>query len=146
MVQRVNPYEEGHPIKQEITEAKDTNSCTVVALSCVTGNSWKACDGYLRKYGRRYRKGMLRKQQEEAFKGLTKFVTKESPYNSSNRITIGQFLKKHPKGKFYCCVRGHAFAIIDGVLYDHSERLRRQITFAYRFYTLEEVANLRREV
>ena len=146
MVQRINPYEDDHPIKQEIVAARDTNSCTVVTLACVTGNSWKQCDRYLRKYGRRYRKGMLRGQQEEAFKGLTKFITKESPYNSNNRITIGQFVKKHPVGKFYCCVRGHAFAIIDGVLYDHSDKLRRQITFAYRFYTLAEVDNMRRGV
>ena len=144
MVQRIDPYEDGHPIKEEIKAAKDTNSCTVVTLSCVTGNTWEQCNQYLRKYGRRYRKGMFRHQQEEAFKGFTKFVVKESPYSNSNRITIGQFVKKHPVGKFYCCSRGHAFAIIDGVLYDHSDKLRRQITFAYRFYTLEEVEHLRK--
>jgi len=142
----VNPYEDGHPIKEEIKFAKDTNSCTVVALACVTGNTWSECNQYLSKYGRRYRKGMTRQMQENAFKGFTKFVVKNSPYTYKNRITIGQFIKKHPIGKFYCCVRGHAFAIIDGVLYDHSEKLRRQITFSYRFYTLDEVDKLRRGV
>ena len=144
MVQRVDPYEDGHPIREEVKAAVDYNSCTVVTLSCVTGNTWKQCSQYLKKYGRRYRKGMLCKEIREAFKGFTKFVVKESPYSTQNRITIGQFIKKHPVGKFYCCSRGHAFAIIDGVLYDHSDKSRRQITFAYRFYTLEEVEHLRK--
>ena len=32
--------------------------------------------------------------------------------------TIKQFLKDHPKGSFYVCKRGHAFAIRDGIVYD----------------------------
>ena len=32
--------------------------------------------------------------------------------------TIGKFIKDHPTGRFFILVKGHACAIVDGVLYD----------------------------
>jgi len=32
--------------------------------------------------------------------------------------TIGKFIKDHPAGRFFILVKGHACAIVDGVLYD----------------------------
>jgi hypothetical protein len=34
------------------------------------------------------------------------------------RITLNQFIKQNPKGRFYVVVRGHAVGIIDGVCID----------------------------
>ena len=59
-------------------------------------------------------------------------------YSRKNRITLSQFCKKHPLGRFYCCVRGHAIAIIDGIVYDHCHKPRRQITWAMRVYLKED--------
>lgn len=139
----VNVYSSDHPIGSGIKEYKDKNSCTVVALSCVTGNTYKQCYDYMKRFGRLHGVGMLGSQIKTAFSAMKKFKMVESPYSHTNRITINQFLKKHPVGKFYCCSRGHAFAIIDGVLYDHTLKLRRQITMSYRFYNKEDLCKLK---
>lgn len=145
MVERVDPWEEGHPIKLSMDELNEGRACTVVALANVTGYTFEESHKIM-KYGggREDGKGMFREEQLEAFKTLyLTFKIVASPYTKSNRITINQFLKKHPEGKFYCACRGHAFAIIDGVLYDHSEKLRRQITFAHRFYNAQDLEEIR---
>ena len=36
----------------------------------------------------------------------------------SSYITLKQFIKEHPKGSFYMCKRGHAFAVQDGIVFD----------------------------
>jgi hypothetical protein len=36
-------------------------------------------------------------------------------------ITIQKFLQKNPTGRFVVNRRGHAFCVIDGVIYDHME-------------------------
>ena len=35
-----------------------------------------------------------------------------------DKITLNKLIKKHPKGKLYCLIRGHAFAIVDGIVND----------------------------
>jgi hypothetical protein len=34
------------------------------------------------------------------------------------RITLNQFIKQNPRGRFYVVVRGHAVGIVDGVCID----------------------------
>jgi hypothetical protein len=38
------------------------------------------------------------------------------------KITLGQFIKCHKKGRFYLHIKGHALAIIDGQLFDRKNR------------------------
>lgn len=62
-------------------------------------------------------------------------------YNRPNTSpTIDSFIETHPKGKWLCLVRGHALAIIDGVLVDNVSRRyngwRRPIEIAYRLESL----------
>ncbi len=145
-MERVDPYEEGHTIGKTIKIMKEFNCCTVVTLACVTGCTFERAHHHMKHQGARPpRRGMTRECQEKAFSKLQTFKVKKGLYSKDNRITISQFLKKHPKGKFYCASRGHAFAIIDGVLYDHSDKPRRQITFSYRFYNEDDLKELRNE-
>ena len=65
---------------------------------------------------------------------LKKTKYKIGPYSKTNRITLKNFLDKHSEGRFYVCVRGHALAVVDGVIYDYREGLRRQVTWAMRVY------------
>lgn len=142
-MKRLDPYDDEHPIGESLKILKDRNSCTVVALACVTGNTYQSCHNFLSKYGGRKKgKGMLPSEVIKAFTHFKHFKVKKGLYTRQNRITINQFIQKHPKGKFYCCNRNHAFAIIDGVLYDHSDKARRQITLAYRFYSKEDLEEL----
>ena len=141
-----NPYADG-VLGKEVELKRDTNSCTVITLACVTGNTYAQCYDYMKKYGRRHREGMMQSEIRNALEGMKKFKAIKGPYSRDNKITLNQFLKKHPKGKYYLCHRGHAFAVIDGVVYDHANAKRRQVNLAYRIYDkseLEEMRNARR--
>jgi len=53
-----------------------------------------------------------------------------------NRMTVGSFIKEYPKGRYLISIRGHAFAIIDGVVIGNNEdsrRLRARVSNAYKF-------------
>ena len=68
----------------------------------------------------------------------SRFVPLITTYGKTrlSRMTIGTFLKEYPKGRYLMHVRGHAFAIIDGVIVGNtcdSRRLRARITNAYKF-------------
>ena len=112
---------------------KDKNYCTVVAFMAVFDTDFRTANNWLCiKVGRKIRRGMLTSQVQDIFPQLTKYNYKKGPYSSQNRVTIKQFMEKHSKGRYYCLVRGHAIAIVDGELYDFKEGLRRQITSAWR--------------
>lgn len=86
-------------------------------------------------YGRQKRKGVYIREHPNI--GLTKTKHRIGPYTEANRICVSNFVKAHPQGRYYCLSRGHAFAIIDGVVWDHTYRPRAQILHAVRIY-LEE--------
>jgi hypothetical protein len=49
--------------------------------------------------------------------------------------TTISFLKKFPKGRYFILIKGHAFAIIDGVVYGNQEdatRLRARVLQAFK--------------
>ena len=87
---------------------------------------------------------MLIKQIERALSSTSKFFFKKGEYSSSNRITLKKFTEKHPEGKYYILVRGHALSVIDGVVYDYIDKPRRQVTGAWRCYTKEEIEALKK--
>lgn len=121
----------------------DTNYCVLAALHFVTGQPMEVCNKFFMRYGRKYRKGMYTSEVVSALAKSRHYYFKKGNYNRNNKITINQFVKKHPVGKYYLVVRGHALAVIDGVVYDHSVRLTRRVHTAFRVYSPEEVAKLR---
>lgn len=142
-VVRVNPYF-FKGFLESSKKRRERNACTVVALHSVTGNSFDSCFEYMKLFGRKHRKGMLREDWGKALESMASFKVKQGEYSKNNRITVKQFIDKHPEGKYYVASRGHAYAIIDGVLWDHSTMLRRQITCAYRVYSQEDLILLRK--
>ena len=53
-----------------------------------------------------------------------------------NRMTVGTFIKNYPKGKYLISIRGHAFAIINGVVMgnpEDSRKMRSIVSAAYKF-------------
>ena len=107
----------------------DTNACTVHALSAVTGKSFKDCQIITATYGRKFGQGM------RAFH-VAKMLDKkcdaiEFCFYRDERFTLAQFIKEHPKGTYYVLVEGHALAVINGDLYDHSRKLRRRVNAYY---------------
>lgn len=121
----------------------DRNYCVLATLHFVTGQSMEICNKFFMRHGRRYRKGMYTEEVVKALSQSKHYYFKKGEYDKDNKITINQFVKKHPVGKYYLIVRGHALAVIDGVVYDHSVRLTRRVYTAFRVYSPDEVAKLR---
>lgn len=134
-----NPYKEP-AICNNPTFKKDNNGCTVVAFCKVFDTDYITAYNFIKKVcDRKHGGGLSTLQIYTLFDNVKKNKWTKCPYGISNRITINQFIKKHPKGRFYCLVRGHAIAIVDGVLYDYEKGGKRQITTAFRVYLEGEI-------
>lgn len=118
---------------------KETKDCTVMAWANCFDSTYEKAHSYLKQFGRPYRRGMFPKEIEAALRAYTKAKVKFGPYNTKNRILLKDFVVKHPQGRYYVLVRGHALCVKDGVVYDHSDKPRRQITFAARVYLEGEI-------
>ena len=112
---------------------KENNDCTVKALAIALNTSYAKAHTHLKRFcGRPDRKGIVsRDVLPQSFKN-TKY--RVGPYTRRNKVTLKKFCELHPQGRYYVSVRGHAIAVVDGVVYDHSDRPRRQVTFAIRIY------------
>jgi hypothetical protein len=96
---------------------KDTNNCTICALSTAAGIPYNEAYEIGKKAGRKNGRGFItRKLMEVARKNGIDYRKIKT-----TGITIQKFLKKYPTGRFVVNRRGHAFAIIDGTIYDHLE-------------------------
>lgn len=126
-------------ISKEREKFKETNDCTVIAWTNVFDCEYSKAHSYLKKFGRPNRKGMYTKQIRAALEACTKAKIKIGPYDIKNKISVSNFVKKHSKGRYYVLVRGHAFAIKDGIVYDYYDGPRRQINFACRVYLEGEI-------
>lgn len=135
---------------------RDNNCCTVLAVMNAFDMTFEDAQEYMRlNCGRKKNKGILfdkvfpesplgKKCEVIEFKGKhvngCKYVLAEMPngvYDTveskpKQNITLGKFCKEYNKGTYIVLVRGHALAVKDGVVYDHSEKPRRQVRFAYK--------------
>jgi hypothetical protein len=68
---------------------------------------------YMRKFGRRDRRGMSTVDIVLALGQLDKKFSSDC-----NGMTINRFVKSRPKGSYYVLVRGHALAVVDGTVQD----------------------------
>lgn len=115
---------------------KEDNDCTVKAFAVVFNTTYEKAHSHLKHHcGRQNRKGVISREVLPPSLKRTKY--KVGPYSRANRISLKAFVEKHNEGRFYVCVRGHALAVVDGVVHDYKAGLRRQVTWAMRVY-LEE--------
>lgn len=129
---QVVKYLEEHLLARK--KLNEFNDCTVMAWANCFDASYEKSASWLNKFGRTHRRGMRTKDLESAIQSCKLAKVKIGPYSRGNRISLSQFCKKHPVGRYYVGVRGHALCVKDGVVYDHSEKPRRQVTFAARVY------------
>ena len=87
------------------------------------------------KYNKDYRyltrdmKSKVEKYSHAKNKWVTKRVVKQVPYK------VKEFVKAYSEGNYIVTVKGHAFALIDGVIkgnWDDSKRLTRKVDSAYK--------------
>lgn len=108
----------------------ENRDCTVRALAISTGIKYYVAHNIARDAGRKNRRGFYVPEiiKEAKKNGLQFYKCVRSS------LTIQKFLKKYPKGRFYCRRSGHAFAVIDGVILDTTPNTPYQrITEAYEF-------------
>jgi len=131
----------------------DSNYCTVTALSASFDISADEAYEYAAKsWGRRRGKGvatltMINKtfplaegitQSKEALGKEVVRVKTEQDYKQPDSsiktrdMNLSTFCKKYPRGKFYILVKGHALAIIDGEIVDHTDKPKRRVYYAWK--------------
>jgi len=130
------------PLDEELIKASkrlnEWNDCTVKAFAKVFNTTYEKAHSHLKNACNRKNKCGIHSSKVLP-QSLKKTKHKVGPYTRENRIQLNKFCEKHPKGRYYVALCGHAIAVIDGVVYDHSDRPRRQVTWAMRVYLEGEI-------
>lgn len=114
---------------------REHNDCCVLAWANTFDCEYEKAHAWMKRFGRNNRRGVYAKDVKAALKGCTKAKIKFGPYGSEVQgITLNQFTKRHPVGRYYVLVRGHALCVKDGVVYDYKDGPRRLVVFAARVY------------
>ena len=108
-------------------EYNEHNDCSVRAVMTVTGSTYKAAHTLLAEdCGRPNRRGVssynfTRRMDQGEVLGSKLERVKGIGYQwepNAKRITLAKFIQQNPVGTFLLGKRGHAFAVVDGVLVD----------------------------
>ena len=103
----------------------EKNNCTVTALATVLGVDYGVAFDIAEEAGRKPKRGFKSEilvryfNKKKAEKAGYKFH-----YAIRSNITVQKFCKRFPTGRFYVRKKGHAFAIVDGTVFDRSEDVR----------------------
>ena len=107
---------------------RETNDCTVRALSNGCHIPYPQAHNILRKhYDREHRKGMFFSHIMEVL--CSEFISHDAHKNGT--MTISQFCKRFPKGRYFVTIRRHAIAIVDGVPQDWTTTKSRHHVWLY---------------
>lgn len=108
----------------------DSNNCTVLALAATLGISYDEAFNLAKDTWRRApKKGVPLRVLDFHFTskmGAKKVDTKKvyhTKHNNKNvicKMTVGTFAKEYSSGNYYVVVSGHALAINDGKILDHT--------------------------
>lgn len=122
----------------------DRNCCTVTAFAAVTPWSYSEAHQYLEEEGRKRNQGfrtmaffdfILMPKRKGVWHGV-RFIEVynhhshgkhhlEDAATQNGALTLGRFMATKPQGNYLVIVRGHATAVIDGVLHDSEMRSAR---------------------
>jgi hypothetical protein len=115
------------------------NDCTVRALAIWAGVSYGEAHGLMAtRCARQPRKGAWPHGVLVELGARVK-IDQPPTYRSGitgrlpSRMTVGRFARENPRGRFFVLVRGHALAIIDGVIFDWYAKPKRAIVAAWQF-------------
>jgi hypothetical protein len=112
---------------------KENNFCTVVSLAVAFNWSAGKAHRHMAKYGRKYRRGPEWDQYTKALLDAAESEGKTVVFSRDwNGVTLNKFVKAHPKGTWFICVKGHITVLIDGKLHDWTEDTAGKRKIAYR--------------
>ena len=117
---------------------KDTNNCAVLALSNALNISYDDSYAFAEKVWKRIkRKGtksycIINTMMSGVILGRkVEIVEHRKSATDYTRMTLKQFIDKHPSGTYYILIAKHALVIKDSKIIDHCEKIRRRIFNAY---------------
>jgi hypothetical protein len=102
---------------------KDKGYCAVIALSVVTGISFKRVKRKLEKLGRVHRQGT---QTSTMLKFLKCYDVDYQWLRFTNRPTVGELVRQGSKGTFLLFQSEHVSAMVDSDLNDHTNPNRNE--------------------
>jgi len=116
---------------------KETNDCAVRAMANSFGVPYAYAHAAMKAAGRKEGKGTRLADIHEVVisehggkRGVQ--IERIGKGVGQSQVSIGVFCKYHPHGSFYCIVRGHAFAVVNGVVQDSGfNKAGRRIYKAY---------------
>jgi hypothetical protein len=130
-----NPYQREHYATANATDdrssllaASEEADCTVRAFAVWAGVSYAEAHAIMREAGRKDRCGLA----HDALGTLLRQYGKPCRIGVKN-VTLSQFVQRHPKGRYYVAVYGHALAVIDGIVHDWHPGNRRIVIAAWEF-------------
>lgn len=109
--------------------ANETNDCTVLSLACLFGWTYGKARAAMRVAGgRQDRKSASMHVAASMIPGLVE-LGHPTPEET---LSLAQFCRVHRRGRYWVNVTGHALAVIDGKIHDHSYSPRRRVRYAWR--------------
>lgn len=110
----------------------EKNCCTVVAISIVMNISFIKSQKHLFECcGRVKGKGVTLDNIKKLHGSFKNYKTTVFDF-SGQYVTLRKFCEENPQGRFFVLVRGHALAVVDGVVYDHSDKPRRVVKWVMK--------------
>lgn len=110
-----------------ITRNED-NDCAVVSLAVLTGWHYGKAHTAMRMTA-----GRDERQPAHVYIAARHFgFERVKGISVVNRISLSEFCSAHPRGRYWVGVAGHALAVINGRVHDHTLGLRRRVSEAYR--------------
>lgn len=106
----------------------ETKDCTVVSLAQVLDIPYGEAHGIMRAHGRENGQGHHMHRPAESYPAVFSKV-QGIPHEG---ISLAEFCRAHKVGRYWVAVTGHALAVINGKVVDHSRGVRRRIDYAYR--------------
>lgn len=109
---------------------KQVNDCTVRAISLATGRSWDETYVELSRFARA--QGVMLDEVRYIDEYLDRKFEKVYKNDQKSKITVAEFLNKHPHGIYLITMAGHITCGIDGIIYDTFDPSNRIIWDAYK--------------
>lgn len=122
---------------QSLMAARDSynehNDCTVITFALVFNTTYEKAHKHIKyQCGRTNRRGVPIRRDLAASLKNTDF--RIWSYDKKSSPTLKKFVESYPEGRYYVCVRGHALAVIDGVIHDWKYGPRRKVQWVMRVY------------
>lgn len=114
--------------REERDARGENNDCTVVSLAQVLEIPYGEAHSIMRAHGRVKGRGCHMSAPAASYPGVFDKVKGLE----HDEISLAEFCRAHKVGRYWVAVTGHALAVINGKVVDHSRAVRRRIDYAYR--------------